>query len=156
MLTSPGINLGTYFNRCLATGYSIKLKHLGIYNLYAPHADVDRIIDPTYLTSVYSINVASEADSHTVFIDATWKTKGPPKNVPHNLKVIRSDVRILETDHALTLSKFSGLEEIYFVSNDRKAYSMVTTENGSHSPKADGGNDVRLSVKNSWNQAKPS
>ncbi|KAH9865968.1 hypothetical protein J1614_008532 [Plenodomus biglobosus] len=112
------VNLLTIFGRCFAARYAVPIKRLEIHNLYTRfHGDaMQNVIDHSAQTEITVINSMGSSDPMTVFLDNAWKVarKGP---VPMNLKMLRTDS--VDKEGATMLSRFQGLERLYFVGKKR-------------------------------------
>lgn len=116
------VNLMTIFGRCIAARYSIPLKRLAIYNLYTRFSSdgLERAVDHTAQSEITIINSMGSSDPQTVFVDNAWKLHSTHP-VPCNLKMLRTDNT--EKESATVLTKFKGLERVYFISKREKDIS---------------------------------
>jgi hypothetical protein len=113
----PSISLRSIFGKCLEAGYKPKVKHLGLQNFYGPNTgDLKDVFDPAHLESADFLEVFGGTYNRptTIWVDETWK------NIPDaayfkNYKTHR--VSEPAPEHAKILSMFSGLREMYMISN---------------------------------------
>lgn len=101
----------------MSSGLPLRIKHFGLYNLYAAHAELDRAFDPNYIESIYLMNISGGDDADTIFLDETWK-RNMPKGVPSRLKIIRTDD--LRRDQVESFRKVAHLQEIYLFSSSKR------------------------------------
>ena len=113
----PSVNLGSYFGRCLSSGYKIPLKSVALKNLFT-HNDgsCDSIINIATIKEITLINsIEGDGDGDeaaNVFIDHRWRIGLPNPTVP-GLKMFRADkVSKAQCDF---LGSFTGLERLYFI-----------------------------------------
>lgn len=132
------VSLLSYFGRCIAAGHVIPIKHLSLSNIFAQHnVDMEQIFSFENMRSVTFINCVGGEDPMTIFLDNTWRMKLPGA-IPTQLKMVRGD--ILDRTHAKTLSRFTGLEELYLVNakrhrhNSRPASTTPMQISGAASP----------------------
>ena len=123
----PSINLHSLFHKCIAAGYRIPLKRLGIQNLYAlNHGELQTAINNETIERISFINNVDSSNPRTFFFDQTWM-RGNPKELPKNVKMMRGEG--MDRQHAEVVSRLSGLEEFYIIS--KNGSSRKTTSNGS-------------------------
>ncbi|KAI9837341.1 MAG: hypothetical protein M1819_000415 [Sarea resinae] len=127
----PSVNLHSYFGKCLAANYNLKVVSVSLQNLYAQNnVDFRTMFDHETLRSFTFLNSPGPtSDTVTAFLDHTWNMK-PPDNI--QLKAIRFDKP--SPAHVEFVSNTKGLEEIYVVNAKRTpASSGVTSVNGTPS-----------------------
>jgi len=113
----PSINLRSIFGKCLEAGYKPKIKHLGLQNFYGPNTgDLKDLFDPSNLESADFIEVFGGTYNRptTIWVDETWKNI-PDATYFKNYK--RHRVSEPAPEHAKILAMFSGLREMYMISN---------------------------------------
>ncbi len=112
----PSVNLGTLLGRCIAAGYQMQLKRIGLQNLYAMnHGELYATVSVETIERISFLNVIDSKNPKTIFFDRTW-IHGGMKQLPKHLKMMRGDG--VDRSHAERLSHMSGLEELYFISKD--------------------------------------
>ncbi|KAI4744812.1 hypothetical protein E4T50_04802 [Aureobasidium sp. EXF-12298] len=113
----PSINLRTIFGPCLEAKYKLRVKHIGLQNFYGPNTgDLAEIFDPGCVESADFLEVfgGTYGRPTTIWVDETWRnTPGPEYFEGYK----RHRVSETAMEHAKILSQFSGLEELYVVSN---------------------------------------
>ncbi|KAF1995561.1 hypothetical protein P154DRAFT_556731 [Amniculicola lignicola CBS 123094] len=114
------VNLLNYFGRVVSAKYSMRLKRIALYNLYARNLghEFENTIDSGTLSEVTMMNSMGSSDPMTIFLDETWRLHGPRK-IPQNLKMTRSDFYAKE--QVDMFARFSGLERVYFVAKKRSS-----------------------------------
>ncbi|KAH8724142.1 hypothetical protein GQ44DRAFT_290204 [Phaeosphaeriaceae sp. PMI808] len=120
------INLMNLFGRCVLAKQSLPIKKLAIYNLYTRFigSDLDNIIEVQHLREVSIFNSIGSSDPMTVFLDDAWRINST-RPIPPNLKMIRTDH--VDFGQVLDLTKFTGLERLYIVSNLNKEQSKISS-----------------------------
>ena len=113
----PSVHLQTYFHKIIAAKQPLKIKTLGIYNLFA--LPLKEAMDESFIENVTILNCFGSDDTrHTsagsvgplTFIDDSWRRA--PKNIVR-LKSFRNDR--LSRAHCTLLGSTTGLERIYLV-----------------------------------------
>ncbi|KAF2103089.1 hypothetical protein NA57DRAFT_33159 [Rhizodiscina lignyota] len=126
----PSINLHSIFGKCIAAGYRMPLKRVGIQNLYAiNHGELPHCIQHEKLERISFINNVDSSNPKTIFFDRTWIHPNNMKDVPKNLKMMRGEA--LSREHAEMVSRIKGLEEFYVI--NKKGASRKATPNGGSS-----------------------
>lgn len=130
----PSVNLGSYFGRCLSSGYKIPLKIVAIKNLYT-HNDgsCESMINIATLKEITLINstTGDGDEAANVFMDHRWQM-GPPKHTVPGLKMLRVDkVSKLQCDF---LGSFTGLERLYFIGAHRYQSNTASRRNSNAAP----------------------
>lgn len=130
MMAEPSINLRSYFGRCLEAKYQIPVRHIALQNFYGHNTgDMSQFINPDTLQSCDLIDCfgratsASDTGRETDFIDQSWHTI-PEGEIFRNFKRFR--ISEPAEHHAKIIGTFTGLEELYFVSNygqERNGYA---------------------------------
>jgi hypothetical protein len=120
------VNMLSLFGRCITAQYAIPLRRLAIYNLYTRFTGggLESVIDPVNQEEITVINSMGSSDPTTVFLDDSWRVHSSHP-VPPNLKMFRTDST--DREHAVTFSKFKGLERLYLVSNRTKGTSKTSS-----------------------------
>lgn len=121
------VNLLAIFGRCVAARKVLRIKRMAIYNLYTRFAgdSISDVIDTSVQREITVINSMGTSDPMTVFLDSAWKLHPEPP-IPPNLKMMCTDNT--DKEGAVMLSKFKGLEELYFV-NPRASHSTPSGTN---------------------------
>ncbi|KAH7380522.1 hypothetical protein DE146DRAFT_302464 [Phaeosphaeria sp. MPI-PUGE-AT-0046c] len=116
------VNLMTIFGRCAGANKQLRLKRLGIYNLYTRFmgAGFENVIDHERQEEVTVFNSMGSSDPITVFVDDAWRVNNASP-IPPNLKFLRTDD--VDREQAIRFRKFSGLERLFLVSRPPKGRS---------------------------------
>lgn len=139
----PSVNLSHIFRKNISAKKRLRLKSIGIYNLFngADPSDCLDAIDSSVIESFTTLNTfgvdedvpvmdsQSGAVRATHFVDRTWLMITKPADAQPSPKSIRLDQ--IHRKHAQELANFAGLERLYLV-------------NARHCPK--GQNGVAASV----------
>lgn len=109
----PSVMLHDYFRKCISTKQPLRVKKIGLQNLYALHTEEFKLAFDQSTTEDVTILSNTKADDfnfHNTFVDSTW-----PITPPHvaRIKSVRQDR--FSRRHADFLGNFTGLERLYFV-----------------------------------------
>lgn len=128
----PSINLHAIFGKCIAAGYKIRLKRMGLQNLYVMnHGELNTAVETKNLERISFINCIDLQNSKTIFFDRTWAAEAQkaPLDFPRNIKRMRGDG--IDRKHAELLAQCTAIEEFISVSKTRQAYSKSNTTSSS-------------------------
>ena len=109
------LSLDTYFGRCAAAKYKLRLKHYAMHNFYGPKTDatMDIMENRTLRSACFFDTFGGNAgNSRNVFFDETWK-EPPPHLETLKPKMIRCNEQA--SAQVNLLSQTSGLERFYMV-----------------------------------------
>ncbi|GAD93187.1 conserved hypothetical protein [Paecilomyces variotii No. 5] len=120
----PSVMLHDYFRKCIAAKSPLRVKRLGLQNLYALHTEeFQTAFDPSTIEEVIVLN-SPGIDTHmNSFVDNSWPAHPPEANF--KLKSLRHDQ--LSRKNCDFLEKCSGLERLYFVNAIRSASDYINT-----------------------------
>lgn len=128
----PSINLHALFGKCIAAGYKIRLKRMGLQNLYVMnHGELSQSVMTKNLESMSFLNCVDLQNSKTIFFDRTWTQENHAASLdfPKNIKRMRGDG--IDRKHAELLAQCVAIEEFYFVNKTRQAGNKSTTSSSS-------------------------
>ena len=114
----PSINQASFFGRCAAAHYVIKLKSMALHNLYT-HQDNDcsNVFDLTELEDITFLNSTGGINDNgpTAFMEAPHKSwrKSADELVPTSLKNLRCDK--VSKHQCQFIADISNLEKLYLV-----------------------------------------
>ena len=118
-------SLSTYFGRCIQAGYRLDIRVLGLQNFYGPnHRQLAQALTQESMVDTHFLDMFGGAygPRTNVFVDDTWKTI--PEVLNFKWKVHRSNEFAMQ--HTRILRGFTGLEELYLVSNNLEAVDAVS------------------------------
>lgn len=109
----PSINLHSLFGKCVAAGYRMPIKEIGLMNMYSPnHGELEAALNEDELREVAFINCVDAMNPRTVFFDQTW-LKPANNKVPGHIKIMRGEG--LDRGHANLIRRTEGMEEFYII-----------------------------------------
>lgn len=123
----PTLNMGTFFSRCIKSGYMPKLKHFAMQNWFGPNTQsFNEIIDYQICKSMTFLDTfgGAQGGSANVYVDDTWR------ELPADLKLFFHTIRFNEfaPQHVALLQRSPGLEYCYIVNDRTGKPTMSTTQ----------------------------
>jgi hypothetical protein len=113
----PSVNLRLYFGLLMSSPRFLKLKHLGMANLFSRNeSELAQSISFDTIHTLTFINCTNQDNPATIFTDKTWSIKDSPEGLRSKLismKVIRSDQA--GTGFSKLVGLLSNLEEMYLL-----------------------------------------
>lgn len=148
----PSVILHDYFRKAIASKVPMKLKRLGLANLYARHTDeFNDVSDPDILEELTAFNPGFENGNPFVsFLDKGWTAKSASPPLRH--KMFRADC--LSKYQLEAILSFTSLERVYFVtpgsgrpgdhSQPQNLFIPLACSNGRPSPRVEQNNGTRF------------
>ncbi|KAL1584800.1 hypothetical protein WHR41_06546 [Cladosporium halotolerans] len=123
----PTLNMGTFFSRCIKSGYMPKLKHFAMQNWFGPNTQsFNEVIDYQICKSMTFLDTfgGAQGGSANVYVDDTWR------ELPADLKLFFHTIRFNEfaPQHVALLQRSPGLEYCYIVNDRTGKPTMSTTQ----------------------------
>lgn len=128
----PSVQLQTYFRHNIAAKQPLKIKRLGIYNLFAVASDelqfaLDHSVQRTFtMLNCFGAdedNGGQPSPSLTTFFDSTWSR--PPKDLVRLVSMRHDRMSRVFVKH---LGELYAMERLYFVNSKH----VALTQNGQH------------------------
>ncbi|KAL1886574.1 hypothetical protein Plec18167_000506 [Paecilomyces lecythidis] len=120
----PSVMLHDYFRKCIAAKSPLKVKRLGLQNLYALHTEeFQTAFDPGAIEEVTVLSSPGIEAHMNSFVDNSWPAHPPEGNF--KLKSLRHDHMSRKDCDFLT--KCTGMERLYFVNAIRSPSDYINT-----------------------------